>query len=541
MSLRRNSLPLYALLSLILFHASPSWSTENNAENNTATTTVVTSAENGTVNSSQEWVPQPTTTFYANRGIMHTSSAEPLGAGRITFSLLGSWYNAKNGISSELPKKSNIMSGMFAFSWGVNSYVDIFAALPGYLLIPKGLDNSIEVGNFSGGIMGSLPLPESSPFKLGAKFTLFGNTSSQQITPYGADGYDFYESFDNFNFQGMIMESLVFGTESKGFKIHLNEGASKAIDDDRTNFLLGLGVQGIVHPMIVLGAEVNARTNLEDFQLKTDPAWVTLSFLLRTPHYFSATVGADIALSRERSENEYSNALEPFRLFGGVVITFDALQRKRREAAAAEQKELLEKAETEKMAQDAQRRADSLAQKAKEDSLALVQQREAEKQRADLLAKKAIEDSIALANAKRLLEEEKSKRSDAENQLLATGLLLLDAVYFESGKTEISINSKPYLNVIGKMLSKYPKLQLEVAGHTDNTGRYQTNMDLSFSRANSVKNYLIQVVPELATRLSARGYGPDMPKDSNNTANGRRNNRRVELQVTNKDILKEYK
>ncbi|NLW32694.1 MAG: OmpA family protein, partial [Fibrobacter sp.] len=81
----------------------------------------------------------------------------------------------------------------------------------------------------------------------------------------------------------------------------------------------------------------------------------------------------------------------------------------------------------------------------------------------------------------------------------------------------------------------------EVAGHTDNTGRYQTNMELSFARANSVKNYLIQVSPELATRLSARGYGPDMPKDTNKTANGRRNNRRVELQVTNKEALKEYK
>ncbi|MDO5577636.1 MAG: hypothetical protein Q4F84_11225, partial [Fibrobacter sp.] len=287
-------------------------------------------------------------------------------------------------------------------------------------------------------------------------FTLFGSTSSNSFNSNNAaDGYYFYESLDKFNFQGLVMESLVFGTESKGFKIHVNEGVSKAIDDDRTNFLLALGIQGIVHPMIVLGAEVNSRTDLENFKLKTDPTWVTLSFLLRTPHYFSATVGADIALSRERTEDKYaSNALEPFRLFGGVVITFDALQRKRREAAAAEQKELLEKAEAEKKAQDAQRRADSLAQKAKEDSLALVQQREAEKQRADLLAKKAIEDSIALANAKRLLEEEKSKRSDAENQLLATGLLLLDAVYFESGKTEISINSKPYLNVIGKMLSK---------------------------------------------------------------------------------------
>lgn len=521
MSLRRKILPLYAVLSLMLFFVVPSWSTETGEE---------------------EWVPQPTTTFLANRGITHTVSAEPLGAGRLSFSLLGSWYHQKNDILKAPPAESNIMTGILAFSWGVNSFVDVFAALPAYLITrPDPLDNTIGIGSFSGGLMGSLPLPKSSPLRLGAKFSLIGGTASDQINENAADGYNFYETRTKFDFQGLIMESLVFGDEYRGIKIHLNQGASRAIDDDRTNFLLSAGVQGIVHPMIILGAEVNSRTNLSNFAIKTDPLWLTLSFNLRTPHYFSTIIGSDITLSRERSSLTTSNSLEPFRLFGGVVLSFDALQGKRREAAELEKQKALEKAEAEKRAQDAQRTADSLAQKAKEDSLALAKEREAAKQRADSLAKKAVEDSIALANTKKQLEEEKSKRSDAEKQLLATGLLLLDAVYFESGRTEISINSKPYLNIIGKMLTKYPKLQIEVAGHTDNTGRYQTNMELSFARANSVKNYLIQVSPELATRLSARGYGPDMPKDTNKTANGRRNNRRVELQVTNKEALKEYK
>jgi outer membrane protein OmpA-like peptidoglycan-associated protein len=133
-----------------------------------------------------------------------------------------------------------------------------------------------------------------------------------------------------------------------------------------------------------------------------------------------------------------------------------------------------------------------------------------------------------------------SKRSDMEKQLLSTGLLLLDAVYFQTGRTDISINSKPYLNIIGKMLLKYPKLELEVGGHTDNTGGYEMNKRLSNARAESVRQYLVAVAPELASRLTAAGYGPDVPKADNRSAAGRKVNRRVELQVMNKDVLKEY-
>jgi outer membrane protein OmpA-like peptidoglycan-associated protein len=133
-----------------------------------------------------------------------------------------------------------------------------------------------------------------------------------------------------------------------------------------------------------------------------------------------------------------------------------------------------------------------------------------------------------------------SKRSDVEKQLLSTGLLILDAVYFESGKTEISINSKPYLNIIGKMLLKYPKLLLEIGGHTDNIGGHDSNKRLSLSRAESVRQYLVLVAPDLASRLTANGYGSDVPKADNRTAAGRKQNRRVELQVMNKDVLREY-
>ena len=194
----------------------------------------------------------------------------------------------------------------------------------------------------------------------------------------------------------------------------------------------------------------------------------------------------------------------------------------------------------EKRIQAAQRRSALIARKAKLDSIAMAKSREEEQRKADSLAQKAREDSIAMADLKLKLEEERSKRSDAEKQLLSTGLLILDAVYFQSGKSQISINSFPYLNIIGKMLTKYPKLQIEVSGHTDNIGKYDRNIVLSQARGEAVRRYLIQVAPDLLTRISARGYGPTQPKAPNSTAEGRKMNRRVELQVLNKEVLKEY-
>jgi OOP family OmpA-OmpF porin len=143
-------------------------------------------------------------------------------------------------------------------------------------------------------------------------------------------------------------------------------------------------------------------------------------------------------------------------------------------------------------------------------------------------------------DAERRLAEERSKRTEMEDQLLTTGLLVLDAVYFETARTDISINSKPYLDMLAKMLTKYPKLEIEVAGHTDHVGTESYNQRLSQGRAAAVKDYLIGAEPSLAGRLTARGYGEGMPKADNNTADGRMHNRRTELQVLNKEALQEY-
>jgi outer membrane protein OmpA-like peptidoglycan-associated protein len=164
------------------------------------------------------------------------------------------------------------------------------------------------------------------------------------------------------------------------------------------------------------------------------------------------------------------------------------------------------------------------------------------KARQDSLARaeKARQDSLALADAHRQLDAERSQRSAMEDQLLTTGLLVLDAVYFETGRTEISINSKPYLDMLAKMLTKYPKLQIEVDGHTDNVGGDGYNQKLSEGRALAVRNHLVGQAPALEGRLTAKGFGESSPKADNRDAAGRTLNRRTELRVLNKEALDEY-
>jgi len=81
---------------------------------------------------------------------------------------------------------------------------------------------------------------------------------------------------------------------------------------------------------------------------------------------------------------------------------------------------------------------------------------------------------------------------------------------------------------VAAALVAYPNVRIEIAGHTDNTGRLAVNQRLSQARAEAVRAYLAQrgVAVE---RMQARGYGPDEPIATNTNAAGRAQNRRVEL------------
>ena len=103
-------------------------------------------------------------------------------------------------------------------------------------------------------------------------------------------------------------------------------------------------------------------------------------------------------------------------------------------------------------------------------------------------------------------------------------------ILFDTGKSSIKPQSEKVLADIVAILKEYPNAKFTVEGHTDSVGSEKTNQSLSEARALSVKEYLVaNGVDEF--RLSSKGYGESKPIDSNKTAAGRANNRRVEINL----------
>jgi outer membrane protein OmpA-like peptidoglycan-associated protein len=110
--------------------------------------------------------------------------------------------------------------------------------------------------------------------------------------------------------------------------------------------------------------------------------------------------------------------------------------------------------------------------------------------------------------------------------------LILEGVTFETGKSTLTPESETILNGVAESLVANDTIRVQVTGHTDNTGGLALNRRLSRARADAVRTYLIsRGVAE--DRLTARGFGPDQPVASNKTADGRAQNRRVELTKLN--------
>ncbi|WP_241759553.1 OmpA family protein [Pyxidicoccus parkwayensis] len=110
-------------------------------------------------------------------------------------------------------------------------------------------------------------------------------------------------------------------------------------------------------------------------------------------------------------------------------------------------------------------------------------------------------------------------------------IVILDKVYFATGKDVILARSHPLLKQVASVLKANPQLQLvRVEGHTDDQGSDEKNLDLSQRRANNVRAFLVKegILP---VRLEAVGYGETKPVDTNETAKGRENNRRVEFNI----------
>jgi chemotaxis protein MotB len=120
----------------------------------------------------------------------------------------------------------------------------------------------------------------------------------------------------------------------------------------------------------------------------------------------------------------------------------------------------------------------------------------------------------------------------AKNQLT---IRMMGEATFDTGRADLRSEFKPLLHKIGEVLGK-TKGEIIIAGHTDNvplrSGPFGSNLGLSMARAGSVAEFLLSKKNIDPRKLSTMGFGEYRPLTSNDTAEGRRKNRRVEIIVT---------
>ena len=143
-----------------------------------------------------------------------------------------------------------------------------------------------------------------------------------------------------------------------------------------------------------------------------------------------------------------------------------------------------------------------------------------------------------IANLKNRLEQELNESrveiSQLKNQM--TVIKLTSEVLFNSGSAEIKPAGKKVLSIIAESLNTYPHRDISVEGHTDNVPvlrntRYESNWELSAARGLAAVNYFQQNNRVDPKRLKVVGYGQYHPVSSNETAEGRKRNRRIEIRL----------
>ena len=120
---------------------------------------------------------------------------------------------------------------------------------------------------------------------------------------------------------------------------------------------------------------------------------------------------------------------------------------------------------------------------------------------------------------------------DANGCEVKAKAISLSGIYFHTDSAELKSESIAVLNATAETLRANPGVGVEIAGHTDSQGDAGYNQGLSERRAQSVRDYLVSQGVD-GSRLSSAGYGETQPVADNSTSEGRAQNRRVELRVT---------
>src|SRR5687768_16252345 len=130
-------------------------------------------------------------------------------------------------------------------------------------------------------------------------------------------------------------------------------------------------------------------------------------------------------------------------------------------------------------------------------------------------------------------EEMKQVMGDAEVKRVGEGIVIefKDKVLFGYDQSHLSAQAQGSLNKLANVLKKYPDTNIEILGHTDARGTADYNQGLSQRRANSAAAYL-RANGMTSSRITTKGLGESDPKATNETDEGRTENRRVEFVIT---------
>ncbi|MGD0446362.1 MAG: OmpA family protein [Edaphobacter sp.] len=123
--------------------------------------------------------------------------------------------------------------------------------------------------------------------------------------------------------------------------------------------------------------------------------------------------------------------------------------------------------------------------------------------------------------------------NDSSKPVDTTTWFNFDRLLFDTGQATLQASSQEQLNNIAEILKAYPNVHVKIGGYTDNTGDAAANVALSEARAKNVMNALVAAGID-PSRLESKGYGDQYPVGDNATEEGRAQNRRIALLVTQK-------
>ncbi len=252
---------------------------------------------------------------------------------------------------------------------------------------------------------------------------------------------------------------------------------------------------------------------------------------------------------KQKAEDEAQAAAAAREAKARADAAAEAQRRVDAEAARAQAEQARAQAEQARaQAQQAQAEAERMKQEAQAAAQEAAHQREdAEKAKAEAVAQQQVlaaetdKARAAAAQSESLRQQAEHEKQDLRarllqqlNSILATrdsarGLIAnMSDVLFRSGSFELLPGARERLAKVSGIVLAYPSLHVAIEGHTDSVGSDEYNQDLSERRAQSVRDYFVQQGIPAAT-IEARGFGKTSPIASNDTPEGRQQNRRVEL------------